>query len=145
VAEARLALVGDGPDRDTLRARRVEGVSFAGQVADVREWYAAADVVVQPSRWEGMSLAVLEALATGRSVVATKVAGMEEILDVDALVPTDDVSALVAAITARLRSPELARTEGREGRRRVETHHDIREHMRRVLDLEADLATRTTG
>jgi glycosyltransferase involved in cell wall biosynthesis len=142
VPEARLALVGSGPDAETLAARRVPGVALVGEVADTRDWYAAADVVVQPSRWEGMSLAVLEALATGRSVVATRVTGMTEVVEVAALVPPDDGQALAAAVVTRLSHPALAAEEGLRGRQRVEAGHDLRTHLQVVLDVEEDLGAR---
>lgn len=140
VPDAQLAVIGDGPDRNQLLARRVPGVTLTGAVDDPRDWYAAADVVVQPSRWEGMSLAVLEALATGRCVVATEVPGMTEIVEPAALVPPGDDRALAAAVVARLDDPGTAAAEGLRGRARVEESHDLRSHLRRVLALEMEVA-----
>ncbi len=78
VPQARLVLVGDGIERDTLQALQARcglngEVTFAGVQDDVRPWLAAADVYVQPSRREGLSLAVLEAMAFGLPVIATHV------------------------------------------------------------------------
>ena len=140
---ARLALVGGGPDAEALASRHVTGVDLVGEVADPRDWYAAADVVVQPSRWEGMSLAVLEAFATGRSVVATRVVGMTEIVEESALVPPGDVRALVDAVTQRLADADVAAAEGARGRARVESAHDLQAHLRSVCDLTAEVATRS--
>lgn len=103
VPGADLALVGDGPDRAALEASAPPRVRFAGRRDDVAGWYAAADVVAVPSRWEGMALVALEALACGRPVVGTDVAGMREI-GVD-VVPPDDPAALARALVHRLRSP----------------------------------------
>ncbi|WP_159057035.1 glycosyltransferase, partial [Streptomyces scabiei] len=80
VPTARLVLVGDGPEAERLRALAPEGVLFAGDVADAAPWYRAADLVVLPSRWEGMALAPLEAMACGRPVVLTDVDGARESL-----------------------------------------------------------------
>jgi glycosyltransferase involved in cell wall biosynthesis len=80
VPEARLVLVGDGPDLDELRSRAPGSVVFAGAVPDAAPWYQAADLVVLPSRWEGMALAPLEAMACGRPVVLTDVDGARESL-----------------------------------------------------------------
>ena len=120
VPGARLVLVGDGPDRTRLAVISGPGVRFAGDRDDVAEWLAAADVVVAPSRWEGMALAVLEAMACGRSVVATDVAGMGEALgSCGALLPPAEAEPLAAAIAARLADPELRAEEGRLARARV--------------------------
>lgn len=121
VPDASLVLVGTGPDEQSLRRRVTAGAELAGARDDVLDWLAAADVVVQPSRWEAMSLALLEAMARGRSVVVTDVAGMPEILaDVDgAVVPVEAPEPLAAAVAERLLDADRAETEGRENRRRV--------------------------
>lgn len=127
VPDADLALVGDGPDRGALERRAVPGVRFVGQTGDVGSWLAAADVVAAPSRWEGLSLSVLEALASARSVVATGVPGMREVVaGAGAIVPAGDVERLAREIVARLLAPDLADAEGRTGRKRVEERHDRR-------------------
>ncbi|MFC4010141.1 glycosyltransferase [Nonomuraea purpurea] len=113
-ARARLVVVGDGPMLPALRARAVPGVHFAGAVADVRSWYVASDVVVLPSRWEGLPLTALEALATGRSLVACAVSGITELVtsDVGAVVAPEDGAALAEALLLRLGQPGLAAAEG---------------------------------
>ncbi|MFD0663782.1 glycosyltransferase family 4 protein [Thermocatellispora tengchongensis] len=112
---ALLALVGDGDLRDRLRARGVPGVLFPGAADDVRPWYAAADVAVLPSRWEGLPLAALEAMATGRSLVATAIPGLCEVVaaDTGATVVPGDTTGLARALARRLADPALARREGR--------------------------------
>jgi glycosyltransferase involved in cell wall biosynthesis len=114
VPRAHLAIVGDGDLLSALRSRSVPGVRFAGAVDDVRTWLAAADVVVLPSRWEGLSLTVLEAFATGRSVVASSVPGLAEVVtpSVGALVPPENPVALADAVTHRLNDCSLSRAEG---------------------------------
>ncbi|MCS0604979.1 glycosyltransferase [Streptomyces sp. LP11] len=77
---ARLTLVGDGPAHEVLRRSAHPSVHFAGAVTDVLPWYRAADLVVLPSRWEGMALVPLEAQACGRPVVLTDVDGARESL-----------------------------------------------------------------
>ncbi|MFJ4472321.1 glycosyltransferase family 4 protein [Streptomyces sp. NPDC089424] len=128
VPGARLALVGDGPDRERLRGP--EPVLFAGAVPDAAPWYQAADVVVLPSRWEGMALAPLEAMACGRPVVATDVDGARESLPPGhaprCLVPPEDPPALADALTALLLDAPLREALGHEGRRHVRAAHDVR-------------------
>jgi len=113
--QARLALVGGGDLLPSLSAGRTPGVHFTGEVGDVRDWLAAADVVVLPSRWEGLSLTVLEALATGRPVVTSDVPGLAEMVapGTGACVPAEDKAALAAEIVARLTDPARAASEGR--------------------------------
>lgn len=143
---ARLALVGDGPQRSELESLAPSGVTFVGETDDVRRWIAAADLMVFPSRWEGMSLAVLEALASGRSIVATDVSGMREAMgDVGALVPADDVAALASAISQRLSDPTLRGSEERRARERA-AGFDISRSLERTLDLYGEvLAGRADG
>ncbi|MFD0274844.1 glycosyltransferase family 4 protein [Kitasatospora sp. NPDC127111] len=141
VAGAQLVLVGDGPDRAALAARAPEAVRFAGDVADPRDWYRAADLVVLPSRWEGMALAPLEAMACCCPVVVTDVPGARESLPAPqwpvALVPPDDPGALAAAVSARLADLHGCHRLGRRAQRHVCRHHDVRqvvEHMYTVYD-----------
>ena len=128
VPEAQLVLVGDGPDRGSLErlAAGMAGVSFVGARTDVPLWLAAADVVVVPSRWEGMALVPLEAMACARSVVATDVNGVADSVPADAgaIVPLDDPAALVGQLALRLEDPVLAGQEGWRGRSHVEAKHD---------------------
>lgn len=128
VPDAQLVLVGDGPDRDRLRITAGPRVDLVGASDRIADWLAAADVVVVPSRWEGMALVPLEAMARGRSVVASDVTGMRESLpeQAGALIPPGDKSALAAALAARLSGEVDADGEGRLGRRHVERHHDLR-------------------
>lgn len=132
--DARLALIGDGPDFAALRSRAGHDVRLAGAVEDPGDWYAAADVVVCPSRWEGMALVPLEAMASGRSVVASDVTGMREAIPpgAGALTPPGNVPALAGAITGRLRQPALADAEGRVGREHVAVHHQVARTARAV-------------
>ncbi|MEU6822703.1 glycosyltransferase [Streptomyces atriruber] len=130
VPDARLVLVGDGPDDARLRERAGPRVAFAGAADDAAPWYRAADVVVLPSRWEGMALAPLEAMACARPVVVTDVDGARESLPPShrphALVPPEDPGALAHALVALLRNGELRDALGRRGRQHVLDHHDTR-------------------
>ena len=112
----RLVLVGDGPERERLRARAdraglAERVAFVGHVATPGDYLQAADVVVLPSRSEGIPNVALEAMALGRPLVATAVGGTPEIV-VDGvsgiLVRTDDPKHLAAALDHVLTDSSLA-------------------------------------
>ncbi|MFF9282473.1 glycosyltransferase [Streptomyces griseosporeus] len=129
VPDARLALVGDGPNRALLRQRAPAGVVFAGDVADPRDWYLAADLVVLPSRWEGMALAPLEAMACACPVVVSDVPGAREALPAGhaatGLVPPEDPVALRDAVAALLSDREACRALGRQARSHVCERHAL--------------------
>lgn len=117
--DRRLVLVGDGPDEDMLRSRATDdsSITFTGGVdrPTALRWLAAGDVVVVPSRWEGMALVPLEALAVGTPVVASDVTGISEAIstDVGTLVPPDDPAALAAALGSWLTRPDAELTHVR--------------------------------
>ncbi|MET8768321.1 glycosyltransferase family 4 protein [Streptomyces sp. NPDC004658] len=147
---ARLVLVGDGPEREALRQQAPPSVRFTGAVADPVPWYRTADLVVLPSRWEGMALAPLEALGCGTPVVVTDVDGAREsmppALVAHCVVPPEDPVALAGAVTALLSDPPLRATLGDQGRRHVLSTHDIRHTAARITSLYGDLlGTTDTG
>ncbi len=123
---AQLVLVGDGPGRAAVSGREADGVVLVGSQSDPALWLASADVVVVPSRWEGMALAPLEAMAAGRSVVGFDVVGLAESVPVDAglLVPDGADTLLAEAIAHRLSDRALAATEGAAGQSHAVEHHD---------------------
>lgn len=141
---ARLSLVGDGPLRGELAELQTDGVTFEGPRNDVEKWLAAADVVAMPSRWEGMSLSMLEAMARGRSLVASDVAGVREAFgDVTApVVPPGNDAALADALVDRLADPGLAIREGRRLRRRIEERFDFRRTDEAIAALYSELLSR---
>ena len=137
VPKANLVVVGDGPERRSLSERGVPRVSFVGEVPDARDWVWAADLVALPSRYEGMSLAMLEAMATATGVVITDVAGAREAMGSDsgAIVPIEDAGSLSRAIVLRLLDPDLAAAEGRAGRARIEKQHAFERTASQMLSL----------
>lgn len=124
---ARLVLVGDGPLRRELeRQADVLGiwprVTFLGDRADVADLLPRIDLFWLPSRREGLSLVLLEAMACGLPVVATRVGGNSEVVLpgwTGWLVPPGDPRALAEALLALLADPERRRAFGRAGRQRV--------------------------
>lgn len=138
VPDATLALVGGGPDLEQVRSLPAERVLFAGERTDAPAWLAAADVVAAPSRWEGMSFAMLETMASARSLVITDVPGARDALgDHAGIVPLGDLPALADAIAERLLDPVLAAQEGAVARARVERDHDLRDTTHGVALLYA--------
>lgn len=132
--EATLVLVGDGPTRAEVEAAAGPGIRFVGATDNPRPYLAAADVAVMPSRWEGLSLAMLEAMASGRSLVVTDVAGAEVVARSQggAVVPVDDAAALAGALTQRLTARVDIEAEGRRGHAYVAQHHDFDTEMTRL-------------
>lgn len=125
VPDAELVMVGDGPLAATLKAVEPPNTRWHGHSVAVAGFYAEADVVVLPSRAEGMALVPLEAMACGRSVVAFDVEGVRQSLgDAGEVVPAGDTKALAQAIALRLADPEVAAAEGKRGRVRAETLFD---------------------
>jgi glycosyltransferase involved in cell wall biosynthesis len=111
-------------------------VRLVGQQDDVRPWLRAADLVIAPSRWDTHSLAILEAMACGRSVVATDVAGARASLgEIGAVVSVEDPSALAEAVVARLMDSALREREGRAARLRVEALYSTRDRIHEIGDL----------
>lgn len=127
VPGAQLVLVGDGPTREALESATPPGVVFAGTRDNVDPWFAAADVVALPSRWESTPLVSLEAMAAGRPVVAFAVDGVRDTLgDTGVVLEPGDVAGMTRALVDLLRDPALAAAAGGSARRRVEAVGDLR-------------------
>lgn len=109
-------IVGDGPLRDSLAVQArglgvADDVRFTGTVTDVRPLLAAMDVFVLPSWAEGMSNALMEAMAAARPVVATAVGGNTEVVadgSTGVLVLPGDSGAIATAVSGLLHEPERA-------------------------------------
>lgn len=120
-------LAGEGSCRAALEARArerglAESVRFPGQVEDLGPLLAAADAVALPSRWEGLPLVLLEALARGRPVVASAVGGVTEVAadgEHARLVPPGDAGALAAALEELHRGGDAVVRMARRGAARV--------------------------
>ncbi|MFB7172597.1 glycosyltransferase [Streptomyces sp. NPDC056254] len=146
VPAARLVLVGDGPDSERLRHTAPPGVHFAGAAADIRPWLRAADLVVLPSRWEGMALAPLEAMACGRPVLVSDVSGARESLPPGqgrlCLVPPEDPTALAKSLGRLLAEPRLLAELGDQARQHARTDFDVRRTTAAVSGLYHELLGR---
>jgi len=119
-AGVRLVVAGDGPDRHALERQAHElgvaaRVRFLGSVGreDVLRLFRAADASVLPSAWENLPHTVVEALAVGCPVIATRVGGVPEVIrdgENGLLVPPGDVEALASAIERFFADPDLRRS-----------------------------------
>ena len=131
----RALLVGEGPERANLKrlARELrisERVIFAGSRRDVPDLIAAMDLVAHPSLSEAFPQVLVEALALGKPVVASRVGGALEIIQdgtTGLLVPAGDATALGAALSELLRRPDYAKVLGERGKVEVTARFPIRE------------------
>jgi glycosyltransferase involved in cell wall biosynthesis len=139
----RFLVVGDGEllepmKRMSREAGLEDSVLFTGPRDDVPCLLSAIDLLVLSSDFEGLPNVVMEAMATGRPVVATDVGGSRELIreGVDGrLVPPGDSGRLAERIFEILSSPDRGRSMGREGQRRVGTEFSVEAMVRRFEDL----------
>jgi glycosyltransferase involved in cell wall biosynthesis len=140
---ARLVLIGEGPERSALEARtRARGVNeaiaFPGASSDPAAALRDADLFVLPSREEGMSIALLEAMALGIPLVASSIPGNRRIVSDfkhGRLAPPDDPEGLARVIVEHWSNFDRAFHMSRAARSRVEQEFSIRSVARKHLDL----------
>jgi glycosyltransferase involved in cell wall biosynthesis len=141
-SDYRLEIAGDGEARPGLEALSAElglgeHVRFLGNVGDVPGLLARASALVLPSFSEGISLTLLEGMARGLPVVATRVGGNPEVVEdgvTGRLVPPGEPDALAGALSDVWPASDRTRELGRAGRERVERLFDVR---RMVAEYEA--------
>lgn len=129
----RLSIAGDGPLRteveaEILRAGLRDHVWLAGNRGDIPEVMQALDLFVLPSRAEGISNTILEAMATGLSVIATDVGGNRELVipgETGTLVPAADSAAMADAIARYAADASLRSDHGAAGRKRAESEFSL--------------------
>jgi glycosyltransferase involved in cell wall biosynthesis len=145
--DVRFALVGDGEERPALellcRERGLDGrVTFFGWRRDLAAVYGDLDVVVNASRNEGTPVALIEALAAARPVVATRVGGTPDLLgggERGRLVPPGEPEALAEAVLETLDQSEAARRRAQAGREYVLARHSSDRLVRDVDALYREL------
>lgn len=132
---------GEWGERLVASHRSTPGVTFLGDVADPASFLDDLDVYVLPSRSEGMSMALLEAMAAGLPIVATDVDSNGEVLERGRAgrLAAPDADALAAALTALLDAPDAAAELAARARRRAEREYDVRVMIRRYERFYRDL------
>ncbi|MCA1633280.1 MAG: glycosyltransferase family 4 protein [Acidobacteria bacterium] len=144
----RLIIVGEGPERESIeRAGAAAGVSeriiFAGHSSEVRAFYALADVLALPSHSEGSPLVLLEAMAAGVPVVATRVGGVPEIVsdgESALLVAPRDARGMAAALERVLTDEDLAHSLAANGSARVAADFSPESQVRSLVEIYSRLA-----
>ena len=124
---------GDGSQREYLKETAIglglkEEIAFEGFVSEISNFLSAVDVFVLPSLYEGLGVAVLEAMAAGRPVVATRAGGLPELVEdrvTGFLVPPGDSGGLARAIAQLVSREGLAREMGLSARERVQRHFTV--------------------
>lgn len=146
--EVHVAIAGEGGEESRLRelAAALEiraRVHFLGLRDDVNEVLLAGDVFVLPSRSEGLPLALLEAMAIGLPVVATRVGGVSEVVEDGQsgfLVPPANPSALAAAVRSAFNSPDRCASMAQLAESRVRAEYSIDRMVEQYLALYAALS-----
>lgn len=142
-------IAGDGPSRDELEALSRElglggRVRFLGFVEDMASFYAALDLFVLPSLSEGMPLALLEAMAAGVPIVATRTGGIKDLiltaedvvnLDSARLVPPGDPLAMATCIQRALLCPHESRALADKARSHILRNFSIERMVRRTEEV----------
>ena len=133
LTKACLLVVGDGQERKRLENQAGDGVIFVGNRSDVPEILRALDLFVLPSLNEGISNTILEAMATGIPVVATRVGGNPELLEDEytgTLVKPGDFQSMASAILRYLEHADLRARHGEAGRQSVLNRFSIEAMVR---------------
>ena len=143
VLDVHLLIVGDGPERQrieqTIRELGLEHrVTLTGQQPSAQPWYGIADIAVLSSLSEGSPNALLEAMATGVPVVATRVGGIPEIVTDEEsalLVQPGDVAQMEVAIRRLLTDAKLAADLKKRSRELIAERHAPEARMRRLMSV----------
>lgn len=144
----QLTFIGDGEDRQSLTSLAqsfgIDGqITFAGALGqnEVRQAYQQADLFVLPSYAEGVPVVLMEAMATGIPVIATRITGIPELIEhgkEGVLVPPADSGSLAAAIAELIRSPERRREYATLGRQKVLERYHLDKNCEEMADLFKD-------
>lgn len=146
-----LTLVGDGEMRDEIETQIAtlglsDSISITGWATSdrVREEILSARAMILPSFAEGLPVVIMEALALGRPVIASRIAGTPELVDESCgwLIPAGDVEAIADAMIAALTAqPALLDDMGQKGRARVLADHDANKNGAALLQTIEQLHT----
>ena len=147
----KVLLIGDGESRPDIEAE-IERCGVLDQVEilgwranrEVRDAMGAARALLLPSYAEGLPVVIMEAMALGRPVISTYIAGIPELLDEECgwIIPAGSETALVDAMRGALQaSPAMLTAKGTEGRARIEAGHDVDKEAAKLARLFKEAAS----
>jgi len=148
--QAKAVICGEGPLRRQLEAQITRlgvgaSVRLLGNRMDINRFLECADVFVLPSRWEGLPVALLEAMESGLPVVATRVEGVEEVVQdpkQGLLVPPEDARSLTESLKTLVADPDLRKRMGKSARTRIAESYTIDIMCEKYLALMQNLMQR---
>lgn len=146
IPEAKLLIGGFDEGGEQIRLIKLahslglhRSVRFLEMAEDVRRYYREATVVVVPSIWsENCPMVVLEAMSSGRPVVCTRCGGIPEIVDDGIngfLVEPKNPKQIAERVIELLKDPSLAQRMGAQARRKMESQHNLRDHISQIIDI----------
>ena len=139
--KAIFLIAGDGPEKRRLEKQKesmgLSNVIFLGKVPfkELPDYYAASDVVVLPSNYEGLPKTVEEAMAAGKPVLSTRVSGSSELVldgETGYLVDTGDSGVFTKKLLKLLSDPSLRENMGTAGRELVRAHYDRKKNFKKM-------------
>ena len=140
---AKAGICGDGPLRSQLEGQIKEAglsghVRLLGAWEDITPLLASADIFILPSRWEGLSRALMEAMAAGLPAIATRVDGIKDLITDGVnglLVPSEDTQALGDSILELIDNVEMRKRIAAEGQAHVLQTHSVEDMCRKYYDF----------
>ncbi|WP_345323419.1 glycosyltransferase family 4 protein [Novipirellula rosea] len=149
---AKILVVGSWTDAEedeafqrTLNDRNLPGIQFLGRRDDIPRLMNSIDVLVIPSRMEGLGLVTLEAMACAKPVIGSRIGGIAEAVvdnETGLLFESENRDGLRQALQSMINDPAMRRQMGEAGRLRVQTHYNREEKMRTIWNLILDAAGR---
>ena len=144
---AQLLIAGDGEELPTLellsnKLNLTEHVQFLGPIRNVREFLSVLDVFTHPSIFEGLGIAVIEAMSMGLAIVATKVDGLAELITdgvEGSLVEPNNPIALSKAMKRILSDPALRKNMGQRARKKAVGKFSVKTMIQKYEELYLDL------
>ncbi|OGH69780.1 MAG: hypothetical protein A3C90_02020 [Candidatus Magasanikbacteria bacterium RIFCSPHIGHO2_02_FULL_51_14] len=138
-ADWTLDIIGEGVEKETIQKKIRDyqldrRVHLLPPTLDVPEIMALHDIMLMPSRWEGLGIAAMEAMAAGRVVIASRVGGLPEVITHEKngfLVPPEDPQALALRITYCFEHPDHCKeiaAQARKDARRFDVKNMVREY-----------------